>query len=277
MVREDGDPDGFFVLVHNGSPNSRLLYEPFVEDAKQRGIRLVSYDRPGYGESTPHPGRTVADCAEDVRAIAKALGAERVAVWGTSGGGPHATACAALLPDIVVAVGVVASIAPYGPPDLDYFSGMGQENVDDTMLTLDDPAAARAKAERDRELMLQADPQSMLQHMQTLLSPVDAAVLTGALAEYLHESTKAGLAPGVEGWYEDSVAFVNDWGFEFDAIRVPVLLRHGREDRFVPFTHGEWLAKQIPGVEAELLDNEGHITLFSDAPRVHEWLMAKAR
>jgi pimeloyl-ACP methyl ester carboxylesterase len=114
MVLEDGDRSGRPVLVHNGTPNSRLLFAGDVESARRHGIRLISYDRPGYGGSTRRPGRTVADCAEDVRDIASALGIDRLAVWGISGGGPHAIACAALLPDLVPAVGVLASVAPWG-------------------------------------------------------------------------------------------------------------------------------------------------------------------
>jgi len=102
-VQENGDPGGIPVLVHMGSPNSRHLYPPISADAAARGLRLISYDRPGYGGSTSSPDRSVADCAADARAICAALGIDRVAMWGISGGGPHLLACAALLPDLVVA------------------------------------------------------------------------------------------------------------------------------------------------------------------------------
>ena len=144
QVLERGHPDGKPVLVHNGTPSSRLIYEPDVRLAERQGIRLISYDRPGYGGSTAKPGRTVADCAQDVRAIAARLGIERLAIWGISGGGPHALACAALLPDLVPAVGVLASVAPWGADGLDYFAGMGELNADDMRLFLEDRAAARA-------------------------------------------------------------------------------------------------------------------------------------
>src|SRR5207344_1348185 len=127
-------------------PSSRLVSDSTLLDATQRGIHLLSYDRPGYGGSTPQPGRTIADCVDDVRAIAAAFGIDRLAVWGISGGGPHALACAALLPDLVSAVGSLASLAPYGAPGLDYFAGMGQSNADDIQLYLSDPAAAREKS-----------------------------------------------------------------------------------------------------------------------------------
>ena len=133
-VEIDGDPAGLPVLVHAGTPNSRHLYGPNVRDAGDRGLRLIGYDRPGYGGSTPHPGRTVADCAADVRAICAALDIGRLAMWGISGGGPHVLACAALLPDLVVAAASLASEAPYGAEGLDWFDGMGQLNVDDIRL-----------------------------------------------------------------------------------------------------------------------------------------------
>jgi pimeloyl-ACP methyl ester carboxylesterase len=113
-VEDAGDPAGSPVLVHNGTPMSRHLYGPNVADAAERGLRLISYDRPGYGGSTPQPGRAVADCTADVRAICAGLGIGKLAMWGLSGGGPRVLACAALLPDLVTAAAALASFAPYG-------------------------------------------------------------------------------------------------------------------------------------------------------------------
>jgi pimeloyl-ACP methyl ester carboxylesterase len=273
-VLSAGDESARPVLVHGGTPNSRLLAPSWLEDADRRGIRLISYDRPGYGGSTPQPGRTVADCASDVQAIAGALGIERLAVWGYSGGGPHALACAALLPDLVSAVATLASVAPYGAPGLDYFTGMGQDNVDGFTLYLEDPVAARIKGAEDREEALRVTPETMLESWATLLSPADAAVLNGDLAAYFVACMQDGLAPSDEGWWEDGVAEIAPWGFALDSIEVPVQLWHGTEDRFVPFQHGQWLAGQIPGVEAHLTDTDGHLTLLVEqVPKVHEWLL----
>jgi pimeloyl-ACP methyl ester carboxylesterase len=273
-VEEAGDPAGKPVLMHHGMPGDGRLYAPWVADAKERGIRLIGYDRPGYGGSTAQPGRSVADCASDVRAIASALGIDRLAVWGISGGGPHALACAALLPDLAVAVGSLASAAPYEAPGLDYFDGMGQENVDDIKLTFEDEAASRAKAVTDREHLLALTAEQMAQAFPTLVSAVDAAAYTSELGQYLFESTRDGLAPGVEGWWDDGMATLTPWGFAFDSIRVPVQLWHGRHDRFVPFQHGEWLASRIPGVDARLSDEDGHLTLLQHrVGEVHAWLL----
>ena len=272
-VEEYGDPTGRPVLVHNGTPNSRHLYQHVVAGAAARGLRLIGYDRPGYGGSSPQPGRTVADCAADARAICAALGADRVAMWGISGGGPHVLACAALLPDLVVAAASPASLAPYGVDGLDWYAGMGQENADDFRLYFTDREAARQKVARDRDEALAATPDDVAKGLETLLSPTDAAVLTGDLAEYLVWSAKQGLAPGDEGWWEDAEAHASRWGFELAQISVPVLLIHGREDMFVPFGHGEWLARHISGVTARLLDQDGHLTLLErHLGDVHGWL-----
>jgi pimeloyl-ACP methyl ester carboxylesterase len=271
-VEDDGDPAGRPVLVHEGTPSSRLIYGPHVRDAAERGLRLIGYDRPGYGGSSPNPGRTVADCAADVRAICAALGLDRLAMWGISGGGPHVLACAALLPDLVAAAASLASLAPYDADGLDYFAGMGQDNVDDIKLELSDPAAARVKTEKDWAQFMALTPDDIANGFRSLLTPTDAAVLTGELARFLTSSMQDGLAPGSEGWTEDT-CMVRPWGFSVADITVPVLLLHGRQDKFVPFGHGEWLAARIPGVEARLSDDDGHLTLLQyRVPEVHAWL-----
>jgi pimeloyl-ACP methyl ester carboxylesterase len=273
-VAEFGDLNGWSVLVHHGSPACRLVFDRDADKAHEQGIRLISYDRPGYGGSDRLPGRVVGDCAADVQTIAEALGIDRLAVWGISGGGPHAIACAALLPDLVPAVAVLASPAPWGAEGLDYFAGMGELNVDDTHLQLEDKSAARAKIEADREETLRTDPEQLAGMMRTLLGPADEAVFTGELAEFLVTTTRVALAPGADGWWDDGEAELVSWGFELDAIRTPVLLWHGRQDRFVPVGHGQWLADHIPGVEAHLSDEDGHLTLTENhLGEINTWLL----
>jgi pimeloyl-ACP methyl ester carboxylesterase len=272
-VQEAGDPQGMPVLVHAGTPNSRHLYPPHVAGAAEHGLRLIGYDRPGYGGSDPHPGRSVADCAADVRAICAELGIGQLVTWGISGGGPHALACAALLPDLVAAAASLASPAPYGAEGLDWFAGMGQENIDDVRLLLTDEEAARRKVAKDREEWLATTASDLHKNMKSLLTPTDAAALTGDLAEYLALCVHDGLAPGAEGWWEDGCALAFAWGFELSQITVPVLVVHGREDMFVPFGHGQWLAAHVPGAEAWLLDHDGHLTLTENRiSEVHAWL-----
>ena len=218
----------------------------------------------------------MAHCAEDVRAIASALGIERLGVWGISGGGPHAIACAALLPDLVPAVAVLASPAPWGAEGLDYFDGMGELNVEDMKLLLDDPPAARAKQQEERVEMLEGTPEQLLEVLGSLLSAADRAVLTGELVDYLIETTRVGIGANDDGWWDDDLSLIEPWGFELGTITTPVLLLHGRQDRFVPFGHGEWLAGHIPGVQARLTDDDGHLTLTEHhLETVHAWLIER--
>jgi pimeloyl-ACP methyl ester carboxylesterase len=274
-VVEAGAADGLAVLVHNGTPMSRLLFRPCVEDAEQRGIRLIGYDRPGYGGSTPHPGRNVADAARDVAAIADALDIDRLATWGISGGGPHALACAALLPERVVGAASLASVAPYPAEGLDWFAGMGEANVAEFGLSLEGREALEPFLRHERDAMLAAGPAGLAEAMRTLLSPTDHAVFTGETADYMFEAFRAGNEERLDGWLDDDLAFAKPWGFELEQIDVPVLLWQGAEDRFVPFAHGEWLARRIPAVDARLSRDDGHLTLLvRRLGEVHGWLVA---
>jgi pimeloyl-ACP methyl ester carboxylesterase len=275
-IIEAGHPDGVPVLVHHGTPGSRLLYHTWVEDAQARGIRLISYDRPGYGGSTPQPGRAVASAAEDVAAIANQLGLKRLAVWGGSGGGPHALACAALLPDLVVATASLASPAPYPAEGLDWFAGMGEDNIAEFGAALEGREAIERFVEEVTPGFLGIDAGTLMQAFRTLLSPVDAAAITEALASYLIDAMVEGIHESRAGWIDDDLAFTTPWGFDPSQIRTPVLLLHGKQDRFVPFAHGQWLASRIRTVEARLSAEDGHLTLSSRRiPEAHAWLLSK--
>jgi pimeloyl-ACP methyl ester carboxylesterase len=258
-VEEQGDPAGRPVLFHHGTPSSRkaAFYGPWVRDAAERGLRLIGYDRPGYGGSSPRPGRTVADTAADVRAICAELGIDRLVTWGFSGGGPHALACAALLPDLVTAAASLAGVAPFDAEGLDWFAGQQRDDVDDTCLYLTDEAAARRQMDQDREGYLLASAGE----------PVG-----GGFHGFTLFCAKAGLAPGSRGWWDDKGMQLRPWAFGCTDIAVPVLLMNGRQDILVPSGHGEWLAKHIPGAEARWFDT-GHAELARDrVPEVHAWL-----
>jgi pimeloyl-ACP methyl ester carboxylesterase len=275
-VYESGSRHGKPVLAIYGTPSGGMVYRPHADDAEAKGIRFVTWDRPGYGDSTPRPGRSVADVVEDAAAIADELELERFAVWGVSGGGPHALACAALLGDRVAAVASLASPAPYGADGLDWLAGMGEDNIEEFGATLEGRLALEPLLTRHAAGLAGASAEDLRSTWATLLAPVDAEVTTGRLAEYLLENMREALDPGVEGWIEDDLAFVAPWGFELDEILVPVLLWHGVHDRFVPFAHGRWLSERIPGVEARLTDEDGHLTLSERrVPDVHAWLLER--
>jgi pimeloyl-ACP methyl ester carboxylesterase len=278
LVREAGVSGGVPIVVHHGSPGSGLLYRVHELEAEAAGIHLVTYDRPGYGGSTRQEGRSVADCAADVEAICDALGIDHFCTWGISGGGPHALATAALLPDRCRAAAALAPVAPWGAEGLDFFAGMGEQNVEEFGLSLRDPEAAWASFEKDRGEIVGATPEALAAAWSTLLSPVDVAVVTGRLSGFLLEHMRAGIEDTLDGWFDDDVAFAIPWGFDLASIRVPVLHWQGEHDRMVPFGHGEWLSRHIPGVESHLSAEDGHLTLIEHRlPGVHDWLAARFR
>src|SRR3954471_24045137 len=205
-MHEAGDPDGLPVVVHHGTPASGLLYDVHVELAREQGIRLIGYDRPGYGPSDRHTGRSVADAASDVSAIADSLGLDRYGSWGISGGGPHALACAALCDERLVAAASLAAVAPCGGEGLDWLEGMGEENHIEFGKVQEGEAALRAYLEHETEAMLGASAADVVAVMETLLGEEDRAVLNGAFAEYVLASSAHGLAPGVDGWLDDDLA-----------------------------------------------------------------------
>jgi pimeloyl-ACP methyl ester carboxylesterase len=274
-VREDGDPDGRPVFRLHGTPGSRLLYPPHVADARRRGIRLIGYDRPGYGGSTARRGRRVGDVAPDVAAVADQLGIDRFAVWGHSGGGAPAIACAARLPGRVVAATSLAGVAPPGAEGLDPLEGMGEANREDVHLMLSDPAAWEAKLQRESIEYARATPEQLQSILTTLLSEVDRAALTPELVSFFVEEGREGLRHGADGMRDDNLSDTVPWGFDLSSVRCPLQIWHGAHDRFVPFAHGQWLAAHLPRAEPHLLPDAGHLGLLSERiPEVHAWLLA---
>ena len=274
-VTEGGDPSGSAIFVLHGTPLSGRLYPPHVRVAMTRGIRLIGYDRPGYGGSDPRPERTVVDAARDVSTIADALHIPRFAVWGHSGGGPHALACAAVLPERVTAAAASSSIAPQGADGLDWLAGMGEGNIEEFRAARMGRGLLTPFIESQLEAMMHATGEISAE-LRSLLSPVDFARLSGVLGPYIEAATQDGLAPGPGGWVDDDLAFVKPWGFELDAIRVPVSIWHGKQDLFVPYAHSIWLAARVPGSELKLFVHEGHLSLLElRGPEILDWLVAR--
>jgi pimeloyl-ACP methyl ester carboxylesterase len=272
QVQEAGDPEGAPVLFHHGTPMSRLLYSGWDETAREQGVRLLGYDRAGYGLSDRHAGRVVADCADDVRAIAQFLGVRALGVIGLSGGGPHAIACAALLEDLVPRVVSLAAVAPFDAEGLDWFKDTGEWNVEETKLFLADREAARAKYEQDVDALRSMTVAEQHAEYASIYSDLDLRTMEGPFGEFLDASTKLGLALSIEGPWDDEYAFVTPWGFDVAQISTPLRLRQGRQDLMVPYGHGEWLAAHIPSAEPFLSEDESHLSLLNHLGEDLAWL-----
>jgi pimeloyl-ACP methyl ester carboxylesterase len=260
-VLSDGPQVGMPLVFQNGTPTGAMLFPPLVEIAAARGLRTVTYSRPGYAGSTARPGRSVADAAADVAAILDAIGADRFVTIGWSGGGPHALACAALLADRCAAAASLSGVAPYPAAGLDWLAGMGPENVEEFTLTLEGESVLTPWLEEEAKQLATVQGSDVAAALGGLVSDVDKASLTGDYAEFVAATFRRAVSAGVAGWRDDDLAFVKPWGFELDAIVRPVAVWQGGEDRMVPMAHGEWLAEHIPGAHKHLYPDEGHLSL----------------
>ena len=271
-VYVDGDPAGPVLVYHHGTPFSGLLPSLWVQAARAEGVRLVSFDRAGYGGSDRHPGRRIADVVADTEAVVDALDAERFLVFGQSGGGPYALGCATLLPGRVIAAASMSGLAPFAGEGLDFMAGMGQDNIDEYNAVLAGERALRMYLSEQREATLATNPHTVHQGLEGMLSPVDKAVLTGDLVEWFHAATIRALEPGYDGWLDDDAATIQPWGFDLSDNRVPVLIQSGEHDRFVPYAHARWLVDNVPGTTDALSADDGHLTLLTDFQRTVRWL-----
>lgn len=274
-VYDLGDPEGKVVVDHHGTPGSGLMYPPDAELARERGLRVVRYDRAGYGGSTPNPGRSVVDVVADVEDVLDALAVERYVSLGGSGGCPHSLACGARS-ERCLAAATIAAPTPYPADGLDWLAGMGEGNIDEFNAAFEGPQTLEPFLEHEAAEMRAATPEQMKDVMASVLPPVDAAVLTGDRAEHWKRSSDRSLAQGVAGWRDDDLAFVRPWGFELSEIRVPTLLWQGAQDLMVPVAHGRWLAERIPGVEAHISDEDGHLSIaVGRLGEIYDWLAAR--
>jgi pimeloyl-ACP methyl ester carboxylesterase len=231
-----------------------------VEAAARRGLRTIVYSRPGYGESTAQPGRSVADAAADAVAVLDALDAGRFVTIGTSGGGPHALACAALLPDRCAAAASVAGVAPFAADGLDWMAGMGRENVEEFSAAAAGVEALTLFLAKQAEVLATVRGTDVAEAFGGLVPEVDRRALTGEFAEFVAASFRRAVVGGIAGWRDDDLAIVRDWGFRPGA-GAPVAIWQGGQDLMVPYAHGEWLAAHIPGARVHLLPDEGHLSL----------------
>ena len=250
------------VVWHHGTPNTGAPPEPLLPAAAEQGIRWVSYDRPAYGTSTPLPGRDVASAAADVASIADALGIGQFAVMGHSGGAPHALACAALLPQRVLAAVCASGLAPFHADGLDWHAGMTHSGVAEHHA-----AAAGRSALEHYFAVTDFDPEDF--------TPADHDALAGAWS-WLGSVAALALEGGPDGMVDDNLAYVADWGFHPGDVSAPVLYLHGGEDRVVPSAHSEWLARHTGTAELWIRPADGHISILSAAPAAVDWLRSQS-
>ncbi|MFI6006536.1 alpha/beta fold hydrolase [Streptomyces sp. NPDC051366] len=272
IAQEWGAPDGSPVLLHHGMPGSRLGVA--LDDAAERHphVRFFAYDRPGYGESDRAPGRRVADAAADSAAVADALGIGRFAVVGRSGGGPHALACAALLPDRVTAAACLVGLAPRDGTGLDWYAGMTPYNVEHYTLADRDPAALELRL-TPKAQEIRRDPGRLIEDLRADLPDVDLAVLADdRVRRSVLDNLREALRTSAYGWLDDSLAFCRPWGFEPGGITGRVMLWHGAEDVFSPVGHFHWLAQHIGHSTTVLAPGAGHFAAQYALSEALDWL-----
>jgi pimeloyl-ACP methyl ester carboxylesterase len=276
-VQISGPTGGVPVFLFHGTPGSRTGPQPRHTVLHRLGIRLISYDRPGYGWSSRRQGRAVADAATDVGLIADHLGVDRFAVVGRSGGGPHALACAAKLADRVIRTAVLVSLARPDAADLDWFDGMTASNQDafgrahvDALALLD---GIRRRADE-----LARDPESMVVTIESEMAAADRHVVGDrVIRSQLVKTFSEAMRHGPYGWHDDILALRREWGFEFDAITGPVYLWHGTEDRFAPASHSLWLKRRIKGAAITLQPGAAHFTALEVLPELLKWAVSGIR
>jgi pimeloyl-ACP methyl ester carboxylesterase len=273
-VRVSGNPAGHPVFYLHGTPGSRVGPFPRGRVLYELGVRLVSFDRPGYGRSDRQPGRRVADVAQDVAAIADELGLDTFAVVGRSGGGPHALACAALLSGRVTRAGVLVSLAPSEAEGLDWFAGMSESNVREFTTAKSEPELLITTLAQVAG-RVQADPTSLVPALGPEMPEADRRVVadTGIKRLLMKNFVEALRGGSAAGWIDDNLAFCGPWGFEVSDIHVRVLLWHGENDVFSPAAHTRWLAARIPGAELWVGPDAAHFGALEVLPDVLSWLI----
>ncbi len=251
----DSGGDGDVLVWHHGSPQTGAPLAPLLEMTAARGLRLVTYARPSYGGSTPQPGRDVAAAAADVAELLDALGIERFATFGASGGGPHALACAALLGERVSAVATLAGIAPL-TDEFDWWAGMA------------DPGGLRA-AENGRDARAKYAETETFDENSFTAADWEALEVRWAS---LGADAGAAFNAGLDGLVDDDVAYAKPWGFDVDAIETPALIVQGAGDRVVPPSHAHWLYRTLPHSELWLRKGDGHVSVLDACALVIDWL-----
>lgn len=271
-VDEEGDLQGQAVFLLHGTPGSRVGPAPPAAELKRLRVRLITFDRPGYGKSDKQSGRSVASVAADVTVIADALQIETFTVVGRSGGAPHALACGALLPDRVRRVAALSGLAPLDATGLNWFHGMIESNVLEFTIAREGRPAVAARLGAAAE-QIRADPASKVHGLILEATEADRQTVSNPrIRDMLVNNFAEGLRETGDGWVDDIVAFCSDWGFDPRQIEVPTLIWHGEKDVFSPVSHAQWLARNIPGATLRVEPEVAHFGAIDVLPKVLLWL-----
>jgi pimeloyl-ACP methyl ester carboxylesterase len=261
-VFKGGREEGPTFLLHHGTPCEAGFWAIWNELALEEGFQLISVTRPGYGRSDRKKGRRVMDAAKDCEQVLNQLGIDSFVTAGWSGGGPHALACAALMPERCTSAATIAGFAPPLQMEIDVYAGMGLENVSEFSAAKEGESPLRKWMKKNATGYKNISGPDLAKSLGGLIPPVDKDYLNGDFAESLAKTIRLAIATGFDGWIDDDLAFVSDWGFDVKSITVPVAVWQGDKDLMVPFTHGQWLAKNISTAETRLIQNHGHISLL---------------
>jgi pimeloyl-ACP methyl ester carboxylesterase len=271
-IEEWGAPSGNPVFLLHGTPGSRFGPIPRPLVLYQLGIRLITFDRPGYGHSDRRIGRTVADVVADVVQIADSLELESFAVLGRSGGGPHALACAALLPGRITRAAVLVGLAPSEADGLDWFADMAESNVGAYQAARDDGVGVMARLTPMAD-QIRANPAQLVTNLYQELTQSDRRIVADVgIKRQLTRVYAEAVRLSADGWVDDLLAFAAPWGFEPDSIKIPTMLWHGADDTFSPVGHSRWLGEHIPSSVVIVERGSAHFAALNAVPNALRWL-----
>lgn len=254
LVGPGGNPDGLLFIA--GAPTGAVPFPVAVRLAAARGLRYVGWARPGYSRSTRQPDRTVADFAADLGGVAEYFGLRRLYVIGWSSGGPPTLAAAALRPELVQAVGVIGSVAPNRKDGVDLEAEIGPQRLAEQL----DGSGLANRIGKEAETF--PTTASEVRTLIRELPPCDAALADDTeYCDFMAETSREAIVSGIWGWHDDVRSEARPWGFDLDSIRIPVSVWHGVDDLLVPVAAGRWLADNVPGARAHILEGEGHLSI----------------
>ena len=254
-----GDPEGWPIFYFHGFPGSRLEAQLADRVAARMGIRLIALDRPGFGLSDFKPRRTIFEWPDDVVKIADALGINRFATIGVSGGGPYAAACALKIPQRLTAVAIVCGLGPLDTPN--GTDRMVRTNHLIFFLGRRLPWLAKISLWRIA-YQVRRNPEGTLRRMIVALPDPDKAVLARPeVKTAMKDNVVEAFRGGSRGAACELLLYTRPWGFLLEDIATRVNLWHGEQDVSVPPTMGQYQARTIPNCRAIFCPGEGHFSL----------------